>query len=125
MVTPLRLKYENRLKADLPFHVMARAMLRRVSSLFNSYGAGEPNLDYSGLVKRAEEIRIVEDNLRWYDWRRFSFRQEQSMLMGGVVGSVTYEGKMGEYMPLIDFCSEVHLGKQTTFGLGKIEARRV
>ena len=125
MVTPLRLKFENRLKADLPFHVMVRAMLRRISSLFNHCGEGEPNLDYRGLVKRAEEIRISDDNLRWYDWRRYSFRQDQSMLMGGVVGSITYEGKIGEYMPLIDFCSTVHLGKQTTFGLGKIEARRV
>ncbi len=125
MVTPLRLKFENRLKADLPFHVMVRAMLRRVSSLFNSYGVGEPNLDYRGLVKKAEDVRISDDNLRWYDWRRYSFRQDQSMLMGGVVGSVTYEGKIGEYMPLIDFCSTAHLGKQTSFGLGKIEARRV
>ena len=44
------------------------------------------------------------------------------MLMGGMVGSVIYEGKIGEYLPLIDFCSEVHLGKQTSFGLGKIKA---
>jgi hypothetical protein len=42
--------------------------------------------------------------------------------MGGMAGSVTYEGDMGEYMPLIEFCSEVHLGKQTSFGLGKIQA---
>ncbi len=33
-ITPIRLKFENRLKADLPFHVLVRAMLRRVSSLF-------------------------------------------------------------------------------------------
>jgi len=125
MVTPMRLKFENRLKADLPFHVLVRAMLRRVSSLFECYGEGEPELDYRGLVKRSEEIRIVEDSLRWYDWRRYSFRQEQSMLMGGMVGSITYEGKIGEYMPLVDLCSKVHLGKQTSFGLGKMKAEKV
>ena len=120
--TPLRLKFENRLSADLPFHVLVRAMLRRISSLFNYYGDGEPELDYKGVVRRAKEIQVVNNDLNWFDWRRYSIRQDQAMLMGGMVGSVTYEGKIGEYLPLIDFCSEVHLGKQTSFGLGKIKA---
>ena len=38
--TPLRLKFENHLKADLPFHVLTRAMLRRISSLFTFYDNG-------------------------------------------------------------------------------------
>lgn len=125
MITPLRIKFENHLKADLPFHVLVRAMLRRISSLYNFYGDGEPSLDYRGLVKKAKEVKIVDEDLSWFDWRRYSFRQDKAMLMGGMVGSVTYEGNIGEYMPLIDFCSEVHLGKQTSFGLGKIKAEIV
>ena len=120
--TPLRLKFENRLSTDLPFHVLVRAMLRRMSSLFNYYGEGEPELDYRGLVRRAKEIRVVDNGLSWFDWRRYSSRQDQAMLMGGMIGSVSYEGKIGEYMPLIDFCTKAHLGKQTSFGLGKITA---
>ena len=123
--TPLRLKFENRLKADLPFHVLVRAMLRRVSSLYSCYGDGEPSLDYRGLVRRAETVLIVTGDLKWFDWRRYSHRQDQAMFMGGMTGSITYEGKIGEYMPLIDFCSKVHLGKQTAFGLGKIKAERI
>lgn len=67
--TPLRLKFENRLKADLPFHVLVRAMLRRISSLLNCYGNGEPPLDYRGLVKRAEAVQIVGTDLSWFDLR--------------------------------------------------------
>jgi len=122
---PLRLKFENRLKADLPFHVLGRAMLRRVSSLYNCYGDGEPALDYKGLVSKAKTIRIVDTDLVWFDWQRYSHRQDQAMLMGGMTGSITYEGKIGEFLPLIDFCSKVHLGKQTAFGLGKIRSERV
>lgn len=120
--TPLRLKFENHLKADLPFHVLVRAMLRRVSSLFIFYDGGEPPLDYRGLVERAKDIRIAGQNLTWFDWERYSNRQDQKMLMGGITGSITYEGKMGEYLPLIEFCEKVHIGKQTTFGLGKIRS---
>lgn len=118
--TPLRLKFDNRLQAALPFHILVRAMLRRTSSLMNAYGNGEPALDYPGLVQRAEAVTITDNNLSWYDWQRYSFRQEQKMLMGGMAGSVTYEGTIGEYLPLVEFCENVHLGKQTTFGLGKI-----
>jgi hypothetical protein len=122
--TPLRLKFDNRLQAELPFHVLVRAMLRRISSLMNAYGDGEPSLDYPGLVKKAETVRIADNHLSWYDWERYSFRQEEKMLMGGMAGSVTYEGDIDEFLPLIEFCEQVHLGKQTTFGLGKIKTGR-
>ena len=123
--TPLRLKFKNRLNADLPFHVLVRAMLRRVSSLLNCYGAGEPPLDYKGLIKKAAYVQTLDSSLKWFDWKRYSFRQNKSMLMGGITGSITYEGDLAEYLPLIEFCEKVHLGKQTSFGLGKIKAEIV
>lgn len=118
--TPLRLKYQNHLKAEIPFHVLVRAILRRVSSLFNYHGNGEPPLDYRGLVKRAESVTIEDSALRWFDWKRYSNRQDQAMFMGGMTGSITYRGSLQEFMPLVRVAEEVHLGKQTTFGLGKI-----
>lgn len=121
--TPLRFKFENRLKADLPFHVLVRAMLRRISSLFAVYGNGEPDLDYQGLVNRAGSVRVAENRLSWFDWRRYSNRQERKMFMGGMTGSVTYEGNLAEYLPLLHFVEKTHLGKNTSFGLGKIGAQ--
>lgn len=118
--TPLRIKFQNRLKAELPFHVLVRAMLRRISSLFNAYGDGEPDLDYRGLVERANTVEIAENKLGWFDWKRYSNRQEQKMYMGGMVGSVTYEGPVGEYLPLLRLCEKVHVGKGTSFGLGRM-----
>ncbi|OPX37883.1 MAG: CRISPR-associated protein Cas6 [Desulfobacteraceae bacterium 4484_190.1] len=119
--TPLRLKFQNRLEADLPFHVLIRATLRRISSLFNYHGKGEPSLDYRGLVKRAKDVEITDSSLEWYDWKRYSNKQDQSMLMGGITGKVCYSGNLGEFVPLIKFCEKVHIGKQTSFGLGKIK----
>jgi hypothetical protein len=119
--TPLRVKQENHLTAHLPFHTLIRAALRRVSSLFTHYGSGEPDLDYKGLVERAQAVEIVESDLRWLDWERYSNRQETKMLMGGISGSITYSGDLREFLPVLRVCEEVHLGKQTTFGLGKIK----
>ncbi|MCX8012141.1 MAG: CRISPR-associated protein Cas6, partial [Desulfobacterota bacterium] len=45
--TPLRVKFQNQLFKDndnvmLPFHILTRAMLRRIASLFTYYDNGEP-----------------------------------------------------------------------------------
>ncbi len=123
--TPLRIKFKNRYKAELPFHVLTRTMLRRVSSLFNVYGEGEPKIDYRGLVERAKDIKVVENNLNWLDWRRYSNRQERAMFMGGITGSITYEGDLDAYLPLMEFCEKVNIGKGTAFGLGKFKIQLV
>ncbi|MDO8724304.1 MAG: CRISPR system precrRNA processing endoribonuclease RAMP protein Cas6 [Syntrophales bacterium] len=120
-LTPLRLKFDNHLQAQLPFHLLVRAALRRISSLFAYYGAGEPALDYRGMVKRAEAITVERADLRWYDWERYSNRQDQAMLMGGMAGSITYRGAIGEYLPLLELARELHIGKQTSFGLGMFD----
>ncbi|MDP2643536.1 MAG: CRISPR system precrRNA processing endoribonuclease RAMP protein Cas6, partial [Desulfobacterales bacterium] len=120
--TPLRLKFNNRIERDLPFHVLVRAMLRRISSLFTAYAGGEPDLDYKGLLERAATIRTQDNQLFWHDWERYSNRQKQRMPMSGMAGSVTYEGDLGEFLPLLDICAKVHIGKNTAFGLGKIDS---
>ncbi len=117
--TPLRLKFRNRLSAELPFHVLIRTVLRRVSALEEYYGCGEPSLDYRTLVSKAENVRETSSDLKWVDWRRYSNRQETSMFLGGLIGSVTYRGDLSEYMGLLKYAEKVHLGKQTSFGLGK------
>lgn len=121
LLTPLRLKFDNQLSADLPFHLLTRAALRRVSSLFAAFGGGEPELDYRGLVARAQEVEIRQSRLCWHDWKRYSSRQEQTMLMGGINGEILYRGAVGEYLPLLGLARELHLGKQSAFGLGRID----
>jgi hypothetical protein len=33
-----------------------------------------------------------------------------------MTGSIVYRGAIGEYLPLLDLCRKLHLGKQTSFG---------
>lgn len=122
--TPLRLKFQNTLQAQLPFHVLMRAVLRRIASLNTHFGIGEPPLDYRGLIARAQKIEIIRADLHWHDWKRYSNRQDQAMLMGGMTGSITYGGRLAEFQPLLAYAEKVHLGKGTTFGLGKIRVKQ-
>lgn len=121
--TPLRLKQKNSLQTEIPFHVFIRAALRRISALEIAYGheeGGEPALDYQGLVRRAEEVCIKKSTLRWQELQRYSNRQEKKVSLSGLMGTVTYEGDLAAFVPILHYVRQVHLGKQTVFGLGKI-----
>lgn len=121
LLTPLRLKSDNAFSRDLPFHILIRAALRRVSSLFAAHGEGEPDLDYRGLTAAAREVETLRSSLYWKEWERWSNRQECSMLMGGLQGSITYRGRVEQFLPLLHLCRMLHVGKQTSFGLGLID----
>jgi len=118
--TPLRVKFENKLNRELPFHILIRTALRRVASLEYSYGGKEPELDFPGIVKRAESVETTRSQLRWRDLLRYSNRQGKKVSLGGMVGVVSYCGDLTEFMPILRYCEKVHIGKQTVFGLGKI-----
>jgi hypothetical protein len=120
--TPLRVKYHNRLVSDLPFHVFARACLRRIADIYNYYGEGEPAWDYPGLVAAAEQVQTARHHLTWKDWERYSGRQNDRMKFGGLVGTSSYADVPGYFRPIIELAEKLHIGKQTTFGLGKFHA---
>ncbi|MEW6288430.1 MAG: CRISPR system precrRNA processing endoribonuclease RAMP protein Cas6 [Thermodesulfobacteriota bacterium] len=125
LLTPLRLKHDNRFQQNLPFHLLIRAALRRIASLEETFGQGEPPLDYRGLVQKAEQVVTRESDCQWIDLKRYSNRQKTDMLIGGLQGTLVYEGELAEFLPLIRYCEVTHLGKQTAFGLGIVDVQEV
>lgn len=96
-LTPTRLKVGSSLERKgyftedpPPFHVLIRALLRRVSSLSYFYGGQRWELDYRGWIARAEAVQISHADVRWVDRERYSTRQQRAMNLGGIVGEVTY-----------------------------------
>jgi CRISPR/Cas system endoribonuclease Cas6 (RAMP superfamily) len=43
------------------------------------------------------------------------------MKLGGIIGEVVYEGDLTNFVPLLKIGELTHIGKNTTFGLGKYE----
>jgi len=77
--------------------------------------------DFKGLINKAQAVKATEKNLRWYDWERYSARQETRIKMGGFVGKITFSGDLTPFRPYLLLGEYVHVGKGSTFGLGKYE----
>lgn len=119
-ITPYRVKFKNSFATSFDFGILVRAALRRISSLETYFLGEEPALDYSGLVHRANNITLSFEESTWIDMFRFSFRQRSRMKIGGLVGRAIYQGELSEFYPILKYCETVHVGKQTSFGFGKI-----
>ncbi len=119
--TPLRVKMRDHLNGRPSFRDLVFNMLRRVLELAHFHVAGA-DIDWSfrPLLERAEAVRIVESDLRWHDWERWSNRQQSSMKLGGLVGRIVLEGDLTPFAALLGAAQIVHVGKGATFGLGKL-----
>ncbi|WP_353683955.1 CRISPR system precrRNA processing endoribonuclease RAMP protein Cas6 [Thermodesulfovibrio sp. 3907-1M] len=122
ILTPIRIKYERKLIDKLDFHILIRSLLRRLTLLcYFHCGKQPPQIDVKSLIEKAEKVRILNENIRWYDWERYSSRQNTRMKLGGVIGEITYEGSLAPFIPFLKAGEILHIGKGTSFGLGKYE----
>ena len=62
---------------------------------------------------------ITSSQLRWSENKRYSSRQKESMKLGGVEGNVFLNIENEEFLDLLIAGELVHIGKNTSFGLGK------
>lgn len=119
LVTPLRLLQGGALCREPHFPVLLTNLLRRLENLVCFHCEQDGEFPYGDLLERAEAIRLARNETRWYDWERYSNRQERRMKLGGLVGAVTYEGDLTPFLPLLALGEWVNVGKGTTFGLGR------
>lgn len=121
LLTPLRLRFDGHITDKIEFHILIRNLLRRISSLSYFHCGKKLDLDFKGLIEKARTVNLIRSDTRWFDWKRFSTRQEEWMSLGGVTGTISYEGDLTEFIPLLKLGEYVHVGKGTSFGLGKYE----
>lgn len=148
-LTPTRLKYGHKLTSQLEFHILFRALLLRLALLVLCHGSqGLLPLPCGGAIpalavaqyfyrdRRIEEaarrriqeaievakgVTVERSDLEWRDWERYSTRQDARMKLGGVVGAIRYVGALTGFLPYLRLGEFLHVGKSTSFGLGKMQ----
>lgn len=124
LISPLRLQQQGK-----PAHahtIDARTLLltlvRRWQLLLDihlgSAGHPAPQQNFSELAAQASAIELVPLGLRWFDWGRYSQHQQQEMKLGGLLGSVQLHGDLAPFARLLHLGQWLHVGKNTSFGLG-------
>ncbi|MDI6786397.1 MAG: CRISPR system precrRNA processing endoribonuclease RAMP protein Cas6 [bacterium] len=120
-LTPLRIKHDNRLTNRLEFNVLITALMRRISLLSYFHCEQKLDVDIKEIIECAREIKVKESTLNWYDWERYSNRQDTRMKLGGLVGNITFEGEIATFFPYLVLGEYIHIGKNCSFGLGRYE----
>jgi len=118
--TPCRFKADNRLSTDLSFPQLFNLIVRRIRTVWALEGIPVYFEDFPAMQSRADAIDTQESSLFWKDWTRYSSRQKASMQLGGLQGSVRYHGNLTAFLPFLALAEKLHIGKQTSFGLGQI-----
>ncbi len=122
-MTPLRMKREKRLvrPADFSMDLFLSSLRLRIRELVAIYGL--PGQDcVLPAIPSGLESAVVETRLEWRDWTRYSNRQKTSMKMGGLLGHLKLEsGHLGQWWPLLWYGQWLHVGKQSSMGLGQYE----
>jgi len=122
--TPLRIKHNGRLIKSVPFKVLIQRLAERAFLLSHFY-CGSDMVDFESFSRGAEAVRTVDEDVRWIDWGRYSTRQKTDMKLGGIVGKITYSGDLKRFIPLLKIGEYIHVGKATTFGLGKYKMKLI
>jgi len=117
--TPVRLVDEGVHPTVPEFHVFFRQIMRRISALAYFHHDRRLEADYAGLAARSRQISLSANKTYWQELERYSRRQDRRISMGGLVGTATYQGNLTEFMPWLALGEQVHVGKNTVFGLGK------
>jgi hypothetical protein len=120
-LTPLRLKEKGDLVTRVTFPLLLQRLLQRLILLAACYEKETQISDFAPLLSQAPLVAVQNVDLSWYDWQRFSRRQESLMKFGGLLGTITLTGPMGPFLPYIRLGTEVNVGQETTFGLGRYE----
>lgn len=119
--TPLRIKHDQKnLTADnFNFGALFSTLLRRISMISYFHTDTPLDTDFAGLTAKARTVEFHEPQLHWYDWTRYSSRQQTEMNMGGLLGSIDLNMQgLEEFWPYLWLGQWTHVGKGTSMGMG-------
>lgn len=119
--TPLRIKHDqkNITVDNFNFGALFSTLLRRISMISYFHTDTPLDTDFAGLTASARQVQIAKQQLKWFDWTRYSSRQQTEMNMGGLVGSIELNtAGMDEYWPYLWLGQWTHVGKATSMGMG-------
>lgn len=122
--TPLRLQRQGKVLGmrELDPRTLIVTLARRYQMLTSAWQPNAPTLDFRQIGELASQLQM-ETRLHWLDFERYSSRQQQTTPLGGLVGELQLTGNLEPLASLLELGQTLHIGKETTFGLGGYQLR--
>jgi hypothetical protein len=121
-VTPLRIRRDGEILRQMDAPTLVRGITSRVAQVCERYGEGSDREEAARLCGDSGALEIEDYRLVWKDLNRYSNRTQGKMNFGGLVGSIRLSGDLTALVPWICAAQTLHMGKNTTFGLGRFKA---
>jgi|Deesub1362A_J573_1020465.scaffolds.fasta_scaffold01573_9 CRISPR-associated endoribonuclease Cas6 len=118
-LTPVRIVKEGKPLKNLEFWNIINALLIRLAQLMYFHCGEKPEIDIQKLVDESRGVKVVESQLYWSEFAHFSPRIRERIKLGGLLGDITFKGKLDKWYPILKLGEILHLGKATSFGFGK------
>jgi len=118
-ISPTRIRERSSLQDSFDFDLLITNIVRRLQILLEFYGQDQwqPKTDFAELAKK---VKLKSSELEWWDFRRYSNRQNNHLKLGGVIGKIEFEAEnIVQILPLLVAGELLHIGTATSFGLGK------
>ena len=122
ILTPLRLQKNGKIQGASAITSVDffNTIARRVGLFSEYYFSNEIQLPYQQIISEAAEVFMVKD-LYVRSWTRYSNRQKALMNLSGLVGTIEFKNLSPGLSKLLELAEYFHMGKNASFGLGKIE----
>jgi len=101
--------------------VFLHNLVRRLETLARDFGTGFDPAPWRSLrAAIPQQHPLLDADLQWWDWSRYSSRQERTMKLGGITGRFSLDLSSAPALwPCLWLGQWVHVGKATSFGLGR------
>ncbi len=119
--TPLRIRHGGRLVKKILFQTLIRNITNRIMELTERYGGWIDQEEADRLLVLAEKVSTVHEEIKVERMERYSNRTNGKMDFSGLIGTIEYEGDLTPFVPWMYAAQKLHIGRNTTFGMGKIQ----
>lgn len=119
--TPLRIRRDGVLLERVDFPTIIRNITRRMEAIAAQYGGFVDQKEVERIQALSAEISVVQNHLEMRRLARYSSRLDEKMDFSGLMGLMRFEGELSPFVPWLYGAQTLHIGRNTTFGMGRVE----
>lgn len=119
--TPLRIRRDGALLEMLDFPTIIRNITHRLEAIIARYGGWVDTTETKRIQMLSSAVSVIQNQLGFKPLQRYSNRLNEKMDFSGLMGSIQFAGELTPFVPWLYAAQVLHIGRNTTFGMGRIE----